>query len=132
MARKKATKKVARKKAAPKRAANSAELPKGFTTITSGFNPNWPDEGTKIGEAIQGVIIDYRDVPRPKNKGGDTQVAVLEKADGSQVDIWKSAVLKPLFDEDYEGVEVWIRYDGLGKKKRGQNPARLYSIGYNE
>lgn len=133
MARKKATKKRATTRKAPvKKAAAQAQLPKGFTAIAGGFNKSWPNDETGIGDAIQGVIIEYRDVPRAKSKGGDTQVAVIEQADGTQMDVWKSAVLKPLFDEDYTDVEVWIRFDGLGKKKRGQNPAKLFTFAYAE
>lgn len=107
-------------------------LPKGFTAIESGFGRSWPDEDTKIGEAITGIVTGYRDVPRAKNKGGDTQVMTVEIADGTSLSLWKGAVLTPLFEEDYEGMEVWIRYDGLAKKKRGQNPARLYTYAYKE
>lgn len=131
MARKKATKKTATRKRAPAKTA-AAELPKGFTAIAGGFNKSWPNDETAVGEAVQGTVIEYRDVPRAKSKGGDTQVAVIELADGTQIDVWNSAVLRPLFEEDYEGVEVWIRFDGLGKKKRGQNPAKLFTFAYNE
>lgn len=126
MARKKTA-----KKATTRKAKTVAQLPKGFTAIESGFSASWPDDATKIGDAIQGVVTGYRDVPRAKNKGGDTQVMSVEQADGVTVSVWKSAVLKPLFEEDFEGVEVWIRYDGLGKKKKGQNQARLYTIAYD-
>lgn len=125
---------MARKKTATKKAATKgaqAQLPKGFTAIESGFSKSWPSEDTAIGDAISGIVTGYRDVPRPKSKGGDTQVMSIELDDGSTVSVWKSAVLKPLFEEDYTDVAVWIRYDGLGKKKKGQNAARLYTIAYH-
>jgi hypothetical protein len=126
MARKKASKKTAAKK------GTQAQLPKGFTAISSGFSKSWPSEETKIGDAIEGVVTEYRDVPRPKAKGGDTQVMSIEQEDGTTVSVWKSAVLTPFFDEDYEGVRVWIRFDGHGKKKKGQNPVKLFTFAYEE
>ena len=108
-----------------------AQLPKGFTAIESGFSKSWPDD-TKPGEAIQGIVTGYRDVKLPKNKGGNTQIMAIELNDGTTVSVWKSTVLEPLFDEDYEGIKVWIRFDGFGKKKSGQNPAKLFTFAYVE
>ena len=128
--KKTATKRKTTRRKAPRK-GTVATLPKGFTAIQSGFGRSWPDD-TKIGEAITGIVTGYRDVKLPKNKGGDTQTMQIEQADGTTLDVWKSAVLEPFFKEDYEGIEVWIRFDGLGKKKRGQNPAKLFTFAYNE
>lgn len=125
-----ARKKTTRRKTTARKGAVSV-LPKGFTAIESGFSKSWPDN-TKLGEVIQGIVTGYRDVTLPKSKGGNTQIMTVEQADGTTVSVWKSAVLEPFFEDDYEGVEIWIRFDGLGKKKRGQNPAKLFTFAYKE
>lgn len=129
--KKKVTKRKTTRRKTPRK-GTVAQLPKGFTAIQSGFGLSWPNEETKIGDAIEGVVTGYRTVKRAKNKGGDTQVMSVEQADGTHITVWKSAVLETFFDEDYEGLSVWIRFDGLGKKKRGQNPAKLFTYAYKE
>lgn len=124
-------KKTATKRKTTPRKGTITALPKGFTAIASGFNKSWPDDA-KIGDAITGIVTGYRDVPLPKSQGGPTQIMSVEQADRTTLNVWKSTVLEPFFDEDYEGVEVWIRFDGLGKKKRGQNPAKLFTFAYKE
>lgn len=121
MARKK-TKKAPRKGAI-------ASLPKGFEAI-GGFGQSWPNEDTKIGEAIQGEVVDYKyDI---KTQHGKTDNMTVETKDGTVYTVWNSAGLKQFFDEDYTGVQVWLRFDGLGKKKGKRNPAKLFKTAYKE
>lgn len=113
-----------------------SELPKGYTSI-GGFGSNWPGEDTKPGQAISGVVVEYDSIIVTRKRGGkNVQEEVhnlkLETEDGTMFTVWESATLKALFTEDYTDMEVWLRYDGLGKKKRGQNPAKLFNIAYNE
>jgi len=125
-------KKTATKKQAPAQAV----LPKGFTSI-GGFGQSWPQEETKKGEAVQGTVIEYDSIKVVRKRGGKNVTETvhnlkLETKDGTVITLWESATLKSLFAEDYTDVEIWVRYDGLGKKKRGQNPAKLFTLAYNE
>lgn len=122
------TKKAA-KKAAPRKAVKVAALPKGFTAI-GGFGKTWPEDNTKIGEAIRGTVAEYHE--NIKTQHGVTANLKLETKSGEVYTVWSSAALSILFDEDYTDVEVWIRYDGLGKKKPGKNQAKLYTLAINE
>ena len=106
-----------------------AALPKGFTAI-GGFGKTFPGEDTKPGEAIQGVITDYHE--NIKTQHGVTANLKLEAADGEVYTVWQSAALAVLFDEDYTDVEVFIRFDGLGKKKGKKNPPKLFTLAVNE
>jgi len=123
---------VARKK----RQTAGSELPKGFTSI-GGFGKSWPNDDTKKGQAICGVVLEYDSIIVTRKRGKKNvketvQNMRLETDNGEVFTIWESAGLKTLFEEDYTDLEVWLRYDGLGKKKSGQNPPRLYTLGYNE
>lgn len=107
----------------------TAALPKGFTAI-GGFGKTFPGDDTKPGEAIRGVVTDYHE--NIKTQHGITANLKLESKDGEVYTVWQSAALGVLFDEDYTDVEVWIRYDGLGKKKGKKNPPKLFTLAVNE
>ncbi len=110
------------------KASKTATLPEGFTPI-GGFGVSWPGEDTKKGEMIRGIVTGYDEVIVTRNnKKTEVQNLKLEAGDGSIYTVWASAGNRALFDEDYTDVEVAIRYDGLGRKKRGQNPPRLFTI----
>jgi hypothetical protein len=116
---------VARKTA---RKGKVTQLPKGFQPI-GGFGASWPGDDTKVGEMIRGIVTEYDEVTVTR-EGKKVQVENLKlEADDDRIyTVWQSAGNRALFDEDYTEIEVAIRYDGLGPKKRGRNPARLYSI----
>lgn len=109
--------------------AKVATLPKGFTAI-GGFGATFPGEKTKPGEAIRGTVIEYHE--NIKTQHGVTANLKLEAKDGEVFTVWQSAALGILFDEDYEGVEIWLRYDGLGKKKGKKNPPKLFTLAVME
>lgn len=115
------------------RAKPASKLPKGFTAISRGGD-SWPNDDTKTGEVLEGNIVEYKTIPTKYNKKPEREnVAVVERADGTKVTVWESSVLEPLFDEDYTDCAVWLRFDGLSaKKKKGQNPAKLFTIGIQE
>lgn len=117
---------MARKKAASKA---EAQLPKGFTAI-GGFGKTFPGDDTKAGEAIQGVVLEYQE--NIKTQHGVTALMRVETATGEIYTVWQSAGLAVLFDEDYTDCEVWIRFDGLGKKKGKKNPPKLFTLAVNE
>jgi hypothetical protein len=56
---------------------------------------------------------------------------VTAKKSGERFTVWESAALVELFDqikETGEGPEVYLRFEGLGKKKPGQNPPKLFTV----
>ena len=118
---------MARKKKVVKKTGNA--IPKGYTAISS-QSRSWPNEETSIGDAIEGTVIDYQ--YEVKTSNGTTDLLRVETKDGAVYTVWKSAVLSPLFDEDYTDYELYIRFDGHGPKKRGKNPVKLFTIAYKE
>lgn len=106
-----------------------AALPKGFTAI-GGFGQTFPDEHTKKGVAIQGVVTGYRE--NIKTQHGVTANMTLETKEGETFTVWESAALGVLFEEDYTDVEIWLRYDGLGRKKGKKNPPKLFTLAVND
>jgi len=121
---------AAKKKATrTRKPATVAQLPKGFTAI-GGFGTTFPADNTKKGTAIQGVVTGYKE--DIKTQHGLTSNMTIEAKDGTNYTVWHSAGLSALFDEDYTDVEVWIRYDGLGKKRGKKNPPKLFTLAINE
>ncbi len=111
------------------RKQTKAGLPKGFTAI-GGFGKTWPDDKTKPGEAIRGVVVEYHE--NIKTQHGITANLKLETKDGEIYTVWQSAALGILFDEDYTDVEIWLRFDGMGKKKGKKNAPKLFTLAVNE
>ncbi len=117
------------KKKARKTAGKPAALPKGFHSI-GGFGITFPDEHTKKGTAIQGVVTGYRE--NIKTQHGVTSNLTIETKDGETFTVWESAGLAVLFEDDYTDVEIWLRFDGLGRKKGKKNPPKLFTLAVNE
>lgn len=120
---------AAAKKKVTRKAAKPATLPKGFTAI-GGFGVSFPDEHSKKGDAIQGQVTGYRE--GIKTQHGITANMTIESKDGTNYTVWESAGLAVLFEEDYTDVEVWIRFDGLGRKKGKKNPPKLFTLAIND
>ena len=110
------------------RKSKVTQLPKGFQPI-GGFGASWPNDNTKGGDAISGEVLEYDEFTVTRNgKKQNAETLKLEADSGTVYTVWRSAGNGVLFDEDYTGIVVWIRFDGLGPKKRGQNPAKLFTI----
>lgn len=103
-------------------------LPKGFTTV-AGMGSSW--KPTKKGAELQGVIVGFKKVKRRDPKKGEnpfTNLATIREADGSEQQVWESAMLRGLFSLK-KGAKVFIRYGGIGKAfKKGHNAPRLYTV----
>ena len=132
---KKTAKKTARKKAPAKAAATALPeqeaIPEGFEEIGGGYAPTWKVEDLKVlhGPVTGGV----REVELTIGRKKQTRrcMEVTRKKSGERFTVWESAALGELFDqitELGEGPEVYIRFDGLGKKKAGQNPPKLFTV----
>ena len=127
---KKSSKKVSKKAsvtALPKQDA----IPEGFETIGASYAPAWKPEELKVLHgpvtgAVRSVELTIR-----KEKKTVRCMEVTRKKSGERFTVWESASLRDLFDQIVElgeGPEVYIRYDGLGKKKPGQNPPKLFTV----
>ena len=116
----------------------SADIPKGMKQMGGGYAPTWKPE--EVGESLHGQVSG---VPREvefKQGRKTVQRRVMEVTDqeGNRHAVWESAALGALFDdlveagEGAEGREMYLRFDGLGKKKAGQNPPKLFTIAVSE
>jgi hypothetical protein len=131
-AKKKATKKAtAKAKATAEALPESEAIPEGFEEIGGGYAPTWRVEELAVlhGPVTGGV----RDVELTIGRKKQTRrcMEVTRKKSGERFTVWESAALGDLFDqiaETGEGPEVYIRFDGLGKKKPGQNPPKLFTV----
>lgn len=117
----------------------SASIPAGMKQMGGGYAPTWTP--IEIGDSIHGFVSDM-----PKeltlNKGTKkenvTRVMEVTDSEGERFAVWDSAVLSSLFNEidaledDGIGTEIFIQYDGLGKKKTGQNPPKLFTVAIAE
>lgn len=126
-------------KAAAKALPNSTDIPKGMKQLGGGYADTWKPETP--GEEIQGFVTDavktVEFTSKRKVKGKlveettERRVFELTTGTGERYAIWESAALVELFDlvvEHGVGLEVFLRYDGLGKKKPGQNPPKLFTV----
>ena len=128
---KKKTSKKTAAKTAPKALPMGEDVPEGFETIGASYAATWKPEELKVlhGPVTGGV----REVELTIRKEKKTVrcMEVTRKKSGERYTVWESASLRDLFDqiaETGEGPEVYIRYDGLGKKKPGQNPPKLFTV----
>lgn len=122
---------AARKKATAKSLPKADAIPEGMTRIGKSYAPSWDVEAMGI---LAGKVTDIvREVTIPaKGKRPEATRRVFEvtTVEGERFTVWESASLSEFFDavaDKGEGAEVWIRYDGLGKKKPGQNPPKLFT-----
>ncbi len=112
----------------------SASVPEGFKQLGGGYAATWKPEN--IGDQLQGVISGEPREVEFKQGRKVVQRNVMEVTDkaGNRFAVWQSAALGALFDEvrelgaDAIGVGVFLQYDGLGKKKAGQNPPKLFTV----
>lgn len=118
----------AKQKAAKRTAvARGANLPKGYEAI-GGFSESWKPE--KAGDSIEGTVSGFRDVEVTRGKKKEaSRIMEIECKDGKTRSVWHSAGLNSLFERAEEGSQVYIRFEGMGKAKRGQNAPRLYTCG---
>ena len=139
---KKTSKKAAAKPAKAKSAKAKADanpealpfgeaIPEGFEEIGGGYALTWrPEEQKTLHGRVTG---DVRDVEMTVGRKKQTRrcMEVTTKKSGERFTVWNSAALNELFDQIIElgvGPEVFIRFDGYGKKKPGQNPPKLFTV----
>lgn len=129
MTTKKTAKKSANKSATALPAAEP--IPEGFEQVGGGYAPSWKPEDQRVlhGPVTGGVREVEMTIGRKKTTRRCMEVTA--KKSGQRFTVWESAALGELFDqivETGEGPEVYIRFDGHGKKKPGQNPPKLFTV----
>ncbi len=128
---------ASRKKATQRTApATANDIPEGMERIGSGNAPTWkPEEGESLhGVVTDGVkVVEFTQKRKVKGKMVEETVErrVFEmEADGNRHAVWESAALVELFEKVEQagiGLSVFIRFDGYGKKKPGQNAPKLFT-----
>jgi len=136
-----ATKKRATKKAPAKGTAGlptSSAVPAGFKQLGGGYADSWnPEPGDVLCGEVTGDIREL-EVKRGRKTVQTRVMEVTDEATGKRLTVWESATLAPLFDtlagytDGALGSRVWIQFDGLGKKKTGQNPPKLFTVAIAE
>ena len=134
--KKKASKKVSKKTSAKATAAAVAlpegeAVPEGFEEIGGGYAPTWkPDEMRVLHGPVTGGVREV-EMTIGRKKQTHRCMEITRKKSGERYTVWESAALGELFDqiaETGEGPEVFLRFEGLGKKKPGQNPPKLFTV----
>ncbi len=111
-------------------ARSSGNVPKGMKAINSSFAPTWDPEARK---ELTGTFGPIKEVPlKQGNKTVDRRCVEFTTHDGERFTIWESAGLKVMFDDVKPGTEVYIRFDGYGQAKKGQNAPKLFTVGVED
>jgi len=105
--------------------AKRVEVPQGYAVkVTAELPESWDFvkfpvlEGTV--QAVQSVKITDKDGVR------HTRVAHVANARGI-FGLWESATLLPLFDALKDGMDIFVRFEGLGEAKPGRSAAKLFT-----
>jgi hypothetical protein len=107
--------------------SSNGDIPKGMKALTSSFAATWQPE--REGESLTGELGEVKTVTLQQGKKTVERRCVTVTPDkGDAVTVWESAMLKPLFEDVEEGDRVYIRYDGLGVAKKGQNAPKLFTV----
>ena len=141
MAKKTSKKKTSKKRARKSSASASASaealpqgegIPEGFEQIGAGYAPTWKPE--EHGKLLHGKVTGaVREVEMTIRKKTEVRrcMEVTQKKTGERFTLWESAALTELFEtivDTGEGPEVYVRFDGFGKKKPGQNAPKLFTV----
>ena len=114
------------------------DIPEGMTRIGSGNAPTWKPE---VGDSLHGKVTDGVKVVEFTNKRKvkgkmveetvERRVFEVTDEDGNRHAVWESAALVELFDQVAKhgpDLVVYLRFDGYGKKKPGQNAPKLFTV----
>ncbi len=122
---------------AAKSLPQAGDLPEGFDRLGGSNAPTWQPG---LGDSIQGIItepvkeVEFTQKRTVNGKKVDEtvqrRVLTVTTEDNQRHAVWESAALGELFEKalELENLEVFIRFDGLGKKKAGQNPPKLFTV----
>lgn len=122
----KAKAKAKAKATASSLARSSGDIPKGMKAINASFAPTWNPEQRK---ELTGTFSEPKSVELKQGKKTvERRCVEFMTHDGERYTIWESAGLKVMFDDVEPGTEVYIRFDGYGQAKPGQNPPKLFTV----
>lgn len=106
----------------------TAKLPKGFKAI-SGFGGSWDFKKEKV---LVGVVVSFKTIDSQykddRGKPKKQRLATIRRADGSEVTVYESGALKPLFDLK-KGTKIAIAFRGLKKIKGRKQPMKDFELG---
>lgn len=110
---------------------NREDIPEGFKQMGGGYAPSWRPEDKNVlhGTVTAGVREVEMTIGRKKQTRRVIEITELETKD--RYAVWESAAMGDFFDavaEEGEGGVYFIRFDGLGKAKKGQNAPKLFTI----
>ena len=138
VSKKKVNKKVNKKTAvnsSSKSLPTSATLPEGFKQLGGGYADTWkPEEQAVLIGIVTGEVKDI-EMKRGRKTINTRVIEITEAETDKRLSVWESAALGGLFDHiATEGIgdSVFIRYDGLGKAKTGQNAPKLMTVAIAE
>jgi hypothetical protein len=121
-----ATRRSSKTTAAALARSTSSSVPSGMKALNGSFAPTWDP---KEGEELVGTFGEPKTVELQQGRQKVQRRCVeFNTDDGDRFTIWESAGLKVMFDEVEPGTQVFIRYDGLGVAKKGQNPPKLFTV----
>lgn len=109
----------------------AGDIPEGMQQLGGGYAPTWKPAAE--GEALHGIVtggVRMVEMTIGRKKQERRCFELTTHGDEQRFTIWESAALGELFDqvtEHGEGLEVYVRYDGLGTAKKGQNPPKLFT-----
>lgn len=108
----------------------SADVPKGMKALSGSFAPTWdPDKVNPL----QGTFGEPKTVPlKQGNKTVDRRCVEFTTNKGERFTVWESAGLKTMFEDVEPGTEVYIRFDGYGEAKKGQNAPKLFTVAVDD
>ena len=110
---------------------SAGDIPAGMKQLGGGYAASWsPNEGDSIHGKTTGEVKTVS-IKRGRKTQESRCVEITDDATGERHTVWEAAALVDLFDaltEAGEGTEVFIRFDGLGKAKAGQNPPKRYTV----
>jgi hypothetical protein len=118
------------KKKATRKPATANAVPSGYKQIGGGYADSWnPEEMPVLEGKVTGEVKTVEmTIGRKKT---ERRCLEFTTNDDLAVTIWESAALGHFFDHvQNEGIggQYFIRYDGLGKAKKGQNPPKLFTV----
>lgn len=108
----------------------AGDIPEGMKQLGGGYAPTWKPE---TGDSLHGNVSSAIRTVEMKigRKVQERRVFELTTKDDQRFAVWESAALSELFEQVEEagvGFEVYIRFDGLGTAKKGQNPPKLFTV----
>ena len=118
-------------KAKAKSLPQGNDIPAGFNQIGGGYAKTWDPAQ---GDTLQGPTtsaVKVVSMKQGRNTVDRRCVEITDTDSGERHTLWESAILRDFFDaleESGEGTEVYVRFDGLGTAKKGQNAPKLFTV----